>query len=727
MEEIYGFIESIVYTEPEKGFTVAGLIEPKKKELTCIVGVMPSIQPGETIRCKGGWKHHQEYGQQFEVKAFDLEAPSDLLGIKKYLESGMIKGIGPVYAERIVNTFGLDTLDIIDQTPERLAEVAGIREKRIEQIKKCWKEQHSIRNVMIFLRGHGASPSFAQKIYKTYGDASIDKVRANPFQLAKEIHGIGFKTADMIAKGIGIPHDSAARIDSGIEHSLWELSNEGHVCYPEKDLVPEVSAILEVAPEKVQQRIQALVKCDELIKENERIWVKPLFFAETGIARELARLMQGPCRIRPVLMDKAIEWVEKKLHIELAPEQKSAVSSGMQEKVLIVTGGPGTGKSTITKAILAITEKITTRILLAAPTGKAAKRISEITYKKAFTIHSLLEMDFTNGSFKRNRNNPLSCDLIIIDEASMIDTQLMNHLLRAIPADARLILIGDVDQLPSVGPGTVLKDLIRSELLPIIRLKKIFRQAAGSRIITNAHRINEGTFPDLSSASYSDFQFIEAEEPEEVLKTIVDLVKTGLAKSHRFHRFEDIQILCPMKRGIIGTENINIVLQQQLNPSHNPLHRMGRCFHIGDKVMQIRNNYEKEVFNGDVGKIVEIDFTENQLKVAFDGKVIDYDFTEMDELILAYAVSIHKFQGSECPCVIIPVHTTHFKMLYRNLLYTGLTRGKKRAIFIGTKKAIAIGIKNEEVLKRNTGLLDALRKFLPTGCRRPDTMPLFQL
>jgi exodeoxyribonuclease V alpha subunit len=715
MEEIYGFIESIVYTEPEKGFTVARLKEPKKKELTCIVGLMPSVQPGETIRCRGGWKHHAEYGQQFEVKAFDLEAPSDLLGIKKYLESGMIKGIGPVYAERIVQLFGLDTLEIIDKTPERLCEVAGIREKRIETIKKYWKDQQSIRTVMIFLRGHGASPAFAQKIYKAYGDASIDKVRANPYQLAKEIHGIGFKTADLIAKGIGIPHDSAARIDSGIEHTLWELSNEGHVCYPEKDLIPEVSAVLEVAPEKVQERISELVKKDELIEENDRIWVKPLYFAETGIARELARLMHAPCRIRSVLMDKAVEWVEKKLHIELAPEQRSAVAAGLHEKVLIVTGGPGTGKSTITKAILAVTEKITTRILLAAPTGKAAKRISEITYKKAFTIHSLLEMDFTTGGFKRNKNNPLSCDLIIIDEASMIDTQLMYQLLRAVPSDARLILIGDVDQLPSVGPGTVLKDIIRSEGLPIIRLKKIFRQAAGSRIITNAHRINEGTFPDLSSPPYSDFQFIEAEEPEEVLSAIVDLVKHKLAASHRFHRFEDIQVLCPMKRGIIGTENLNMVLQQQLNPSNSPLHRMGRCFHNGDKVMQIRNNYDKEVFNGDVGKVIEIDCAENQLKVAFDGRIVDYDFTEMDELILAYAVSIHKFQGSECPCVIIPVHTTHFKMLYRNLLYTGLTRGKKRAIFIGTKKAIAIGIRNEEVLKRHTGLLEALQKFLPAS------------
>jgi exodeoxyribonuclease V alpha subunit len=709
MEEICGFIESIVYADPDKGFTVARLKEPRKKELTCIVGIMPSIQPGETIRCKGLWKHHPEYGQQFEVKAFDLEAPSDLLGVKKYLESGMIKGIGPVYAERIVQKFGLETLEIIDKYPERLAEVSGIREKRIEQIVKCWKEQHSIRNVMIFLRGHGASPSFAHKIYKTYGDASIEKVRANPFQLAKEIHGIGFKTADMIAKGIGIPHDSAARIDSGIEHTLWELSNEGHVCYPKQELIPQVSTVLEVSCEKVLERVCALVERDELIQAHDKIWVKPLFFAEMGIARECSRILYGVCRIRSIVLDKALEWVEKKLQIELAPEQKCAVSSGMREKMLIVTGGPGTGKSTITKAILSITEKISTRILLAAPTGKAAKRLSEITGKKASTIHSLLEMDFTNGSFKRNRSNPLSCDLIIVDEASMIDTQLMYNLLRAIPDDARVICIGDVDQLPSVGPGTVLKDLILSERIPVIRLVKIFRQAAGSRIITNAHRINQGEFPDISVQSHSDFQFIDAQEPEEVLNHIIALVTKGLSK---WHRFEDMQVLCPMKRGVIGTENLNMILQQRLNPSPNPLHRMGRCFHVGDKVMQIRNNYEKEVFNGDVGKIVEIDFTENQLKVAFDGNVVSYEFTEIDELILAYAVSIHKFQGSECPCVIIPVHTTHFKMLYRNLLYTGLTRGKKKAIFIGMKKAIAIGIKNEEVLKRHTGLLDNLQTLL---------------
>lgn len=712
MEEIFGFIENIVFAEGEKGFTVARLKEPKKKELTCIVGIMPSVQPGETIRCRGQWKIHPEYGQQFEVKSFELQAPSDLVGIQKYLESGMIKGIGPVYAERIVKCFGLSTLDVIDKSPDRLFEVPGLGAKRVEKIKSCWQEQHSIREVMIFLRGHGVSPSYAQKIFRNYGDKSIEKVRSNPFLLAKEIHGIGFKTADLIAQGLGIPLDSSARIDAGIEHTLWELSNEGHVCYPIQELIPEVEAILQVPKEGIEARIQALVERQDLVREHDKVWVRPLYLTEIGIARELARLIQSPCRIRAVQIEKALEWVQKQLQLELAPEQKLAVGQGVKEKLLVVTGGPGTGKSTITKAILAITEKISSHILLAAPTGRAAKRMSEITGKKASTIHSLLEIDFKTGKFKRNRANPLVCDLIMIDEASMIDTQLMNHLLKAIPDEARVIFIGDVDQLPSVGPGNVLKDFILSERLPIIRLQKIFRQAAGSMIVTNAHRINQGEFPDISYNPRGDFQFLEAEEPEEISKIILDLIAQRLPKSHRFHRFDDIQVLSPMKRGVIGTENLNALLQQQLNPSPTPLYRFGRCFHIGDKVMQIRNNYEKEVYNGDVGKIIEMDLTEQTMKVSFEGKVVSYEFLEIDELILAYAVSIHKYQGSECPCVIIPIHTSHFKLLFRNLLYTGLTRGKKRVIFVGTKKALAIAIRNEEVLKRHTGLKETLCQFL---------------
>lgn len=715
MEEIYGFIENIVFTEAEKGFCVAKLKEPRKRELTCIVGTMPSIQPGETMRCKGVWKQHPEYGMQFEVSCFELEAPSDLVGIQKYLESGMIKGIGPVYAARIVKRFGLATLDIMDRLPERLLEVEGIGDKRVEKIKTCWQDQRAIRDVMIFLRGHNVSPGFANRIYRTYGDRSIEKVQHNPYQMAKDIHGIGFKTADGIAQNLGVSPDSPSRIDAGICHTLWELSNEGHVCYPKTQLMPAVEAILQVAPELIERRIETLSQTGDLVVREDLVWVKPLFLSETGIAKELLRIQTAGCTIRPILVDKALPWVERALKIALAPEQREAVGLGLEKKVLIITGGPGTGKSTITKAILEVTSKVSSQILLAAPTGRAAKRMSEITGKKASTIHSLLEMDFKAGGFKKNRHNPLVCDLLIVDEASMIDTQLMHHLLKAVPSSARVIFIGDIDQLPSVGPGNVLRDLIASQSFCVSVLKKIFRQAAGSRIITNAHLINQGEFPDISFHPQSDFHFISAEEPEEICQIIVDLVSKELPRTHRFHKFDDIQVLSPMKRGIIGMENLNLVLQQALNPSPTPLVRMGRSFHVGDKVIQLRNNYEKEVFNGDIGRIVEIDFSEQELKIALDGRIVPYDFLEMDELMLAYAVSIHKYQGSECPCVIIPIHTSHFKMLYRNLLYTGITRGKRRVILVGSKKALAIAVHNNEVRKRHCQLATFCRSHFPVA------------
>jgi exodeoxyribonuclease V alpha subunit len=709
MEEIYGYVESIVFYEEERGFTVARMKEPRKRELTCIVGTMPSLQPGESLRCRGTWKHHPQYGVQFEVSSFDFEAPSDLLGIQKYLESGMIKGIGPVYAQRIVNHFGTETLQIIDDTPERLHEVQGIGSKRVEMILGCWQQQKSIRQVMIFLRSHGVSPAYANKIFRAYGESSIEKVKANPFALAKEIFGIGFKMADSIAGNLGIAKNAPIRIDAGIEHVLWELTNDGHVCYPRQEFLPQAQKILELEPEEIEGRLRELIKNGLVQNEGEFIWVKALYLSELGITREIGRLMRAPLEtLRTVDEGKAIVWVQEELKLVLAPEQKEAVARGIREKLLIITGGPGTGKSTITKAILTISEKITKKILLAAPTGRAAKRMTEITGKKAFTIHSLLEMDFQVKSFKRNRDHPLDCDLIIIDEASMIDTLLMHHLLKAIPSHARVIFIGDIDQLPSVGPGTVLKDMIQSKQLLVSELKQIFRQAAGSQIILNAHRINQGEFPDLKTDSKSDFFFIRAESPEEIAETIVNLVKIRLPKRYRLHRFEDIQVLSPMKRGMIGTENLNILLQNQLNPNPSPLVRMGRTFHMGDKVMQIRNNYQKHVYNGDVGKIVEIDLSEQNLKVLFDDRTVNYEFSEIDELLLAYAVSIHKYQGSECLCIIIPIHTSHFKLLFRNLLYTGITRGKKLVILVGSPKALAIAVKNEETRKRHTGLTKAL-------------------
>lgn len=708
MEEIFGFIETVVFSGEESGFTVARLKEPRKKDLTCIIGILPGIQPGETLRCRGGWKHHPQYGVQFEVKEFEATAPSDLLGMQKYLESGLIKGIGANYAERIVKTFGLETLKVIDETPERLREVKGLGKKRIRSIKSCWQDQRSIRTVMIFLRKHGLSPSFAHKIYKAYGDESIAKVCDNPFILAREVKGIGFKTADTIAKNLGLPHNADTRIDAGILHVLWELSNLGHTCYPVEPLVAHVSTILEVDGANIRARLKHLIEVKEVIATDEHISHPRLFYAERGIAKELERLKSARCALRTVDVDKAIAWAEKKLGLSFAPEQKEGISACVSEKVVIITGGPGTGKSTITRGVLAISQHLTKSILLAAPTGKAAKRLSEITGRRAQTLHSLLEMDFQNGGFKRNRDNPLDCALIIIDEASMIDTFLMHHALKAIPPSARLILIGDVDQLPSVGAGNVLRDIIDAGTLAVCRLKQIFRQARGSRIITNAHAINEGTFPDLSVQWDSDFHYIQGETPEEIAETIVSLVADELPKKHRFHPMDDIQVLTPMKRGVIGAENLNVLMQRALNPSVHFIQRMGRRFHVGDKVMQMANNYDKHVFNGDVGKIVEIEREEQIVRVAFDSRVHTYTFLELDELQLAYAVSIHKYQGSECPCVVIPVHTSHFKLLFRNLLYTGITRGKKHVILVGTKKAIAIAVHNADGLKRHTQLRAAL-------------------
>ncbi len=705
MEEIFGYVETVVFAG--ESFTVARLKEPRKLELTCIVGALPTLQPGETVRCLGEWKHHAQYGRQFEVKEFESKEPSDLVGIQKYLESGLIKGIGPAYAERIVNHFGIDTLKVIDATPGRLAEVEGIGPKRIETIQTCWQQQKAIREVMIFLQSYGVTPAYAQKIYKTYGEESIEKVKEDPFALARDIGGIGFKIADQIAQKIGIPLSSGTRVRAGIEHMLWELANEGHTCFPESELALQTAQMLQLSEELILQNIETSVGDGVLIRDRGLIWNKPFHHAETGIARELSRLREASCGLRPVQIEKALIWVEEKLRLKFAPEQQRAIHQSIQEKIHIITGGPGTGKSTITRAILKISEKLTDQILMAAPTGRAAKRMTEITGKKASTIHSLLEMDFQNGGFKRNKENPLKCDLLIIDEASMIDTLLFYHLLKAIPSTARLILIGDIDQLPSVGAGNVLKDLIRSETVGVTRLTQIYRQAAHSKIVTNAHLINKGEFPEMMGGS--DFKFIELESQEEILASIVELITTKIPNYYHMNRFNDIQVLAPMKRGLIGTENLNVVLQKALNPSPTPLSRMGRTFHTGDKVMQIRNDYEKLVFNGDVGRIIAIDLPGQTLTIGFEDKRVDYTFSEIDDLVLAYAVSIHKYQGSECPCVIIPIHMSHFKMLHRNLLYTGITRGKKLVILIGTKQAIGMAVRNDEVKNRHTGLKEALQ------------------
>lgn len=733
MEEIKGYIERITFQNAENGWTVARMKVPKNYDLTTIVGNMPSIQVGETIRCKGYWHNDKNFGYQFQVKDYEVETPSSIAGIKKYLGSGLVKGIGNVFADRIVTYLGEDTLNIIDTNPDKLLEVSGIGKKRIEKIKSCWAEQKAVREVMIYLQKLAVSPAYAQKIFKKYGDESIFRIEQNPYDLAKDIWGIGFKTADKIAQNMKIAKDSDVRIDAGVEYVLSELSNNGHTCFPVEDFTEEAAKLLEVKAEQVQNRLEEIALENRVVLSNlvvdsfnsqpetrnselvPHIWLQTFYVSEVGIAKELRRLENGKTDFRQIDNEKAVEWAEKLMHIQLADNQKIAVKTSFTEKVHIITGGPGTGKSTITKVILAVMKTLTDKILLAAPTGRAAKRMAEITKMEAKTIHALLKFDFKMNGFTHNREKPLDCDLIIIDEASMLDTVLMYSLLKAIPTTARVIFVGDIDQLPSVGAGNVLNDLIQSKTIPVTRLTDIFRQAASSKIITNAHRVNAGIFPDINIEKDSDFFFVEEEDTEKMVMLIGDLVATRLPKRYGFNRLSEIQVLSPMNRGVVGNRGLNEYLQKRLNPSNEPLVKLGRSFHVNDKVMQIVNNYDKEVYNGDVGRITKIDRIEQELHVEIDKNNIVYDFTEIDELVLAYSVSIHKYQGSECPCVVIPIHTTHYNLLFRNLVYTGITRGKKLVILVGTKRALQIAVKNNRVSKRHTGLQQAILQEFSKG------------
>lgn len=709
MEEIVGTIERITFRSDESGYTVLQLKEPRKKELTCVVGVMPHVNPGETVRAEGEWKTHLIHGLQLEASRIKSERPADLYGIEKYLGSGLIKGIGPVYAKKIVLKFGTATLDILDKEPKRLQEIPGLGKKKLSQITDCWQTQKNIREVMIFLQSHGVSPAFAQKIYKRFGEESIGKVSENPYCLASEVRGIGFKSADEIAKKLGIPENAEIRIDAALEYVMEELSSDGHACYP-LDKFKEAAKLL-IGEFPLDPRIDYLIEERRfeklsLMTEGEMtpfIWLSSLWKAETGVAAELNRIKKAPSPLRAVDSYKAIDWVEKKLSIELASQQKGAVAAALHEKLLIITGGPGTGKSTITKAILAISEQLTTKLLLAAPTGRAAKRMAEICRRPAKTIHALLEYNYQSG-FKRTRENPLEADLLIVDEASMIDTELMYRLLRAVPSGCRLIFVGDVNQLPSVGPGNVLKDMLESKAFATATLTEIFRQASGSRIILNAHRINQGAMPDTKHGKESDFFFIEEEDPEKVLHQVLALNASRLPLRYGYHPLNDIQVLVPMKKGIIGADNLNVQLQEKLNGKESYIERGGRRYKVGDKVMQTKNNYNKEIYNGDIGLIKEIDREEETVVVNFDGNEVFYEFSELDELTLAYAVSVHKYQGSESKAIILIVHTTHFRLLQRNLIYTGVTRGKELVIVIGNYKGLMMGVKNEDVLKRYSGL-----------------------
>jgi len=716
LTDLSGQIERITFTNEENGFTIAKVKVQGKLDLVTVVGNLMAPMPGEILDMRGEWAIHPKFGEQFKVVQFKTKVPATAHGIKKYLGSGLIKGLGPVMAARIVERFGEKTLDIIENQVGRLAGVKGIGQKSIANIAKAWEAQKEIRDVMIFLQSHGVSAAYAAKIFKRYGDRSVAVVKQNPYRLATDIFGIGFLKADHIAKELGFSNDARVRVEAGVVYTLHQLSEDGHVFYPYEPLIERCRDILGVGREPIVGAIGNL-NADKLIiiedinkdiedsKENNKaVYLTRLHQCETGIANRLKALLSTPQSMRQVDVERAIQWVQQQLSFQPAENQKDAIRYALENKVLVITGGPGTGKTTIIKAILKILSQMKINIMLAAPTGRAAKRMSEMTGHEAKTIHRLLEYSIHKLGFQRNEKNPLDCDVLIVDETSMIDTVLMYHLLKAVPATASCIFVGDVNQLPSVGAGNVLNDLIASGAVAVIELTEIFRQAKASRIIVNAHKINAGELPVLRQSEISDpqndFYFIEQDDPEKVLEIILELAYRRISHRFGFDAIDDIQVLTPMHKGIVGAVNLNNRLQSALNPGNGGIVRGDRTFRVNDKVMQIRNNYDKEVFNGDIGRITAIQAEERRLTTRFDHRDVVYDFSELDEMVLAYAVSVHKSQGSEYPVVILPILTQHYILLQRNLIYTAVTRGRNLVVMVGSRRALAIGVNNNQTQQR---------------------------
>jgi exodeoxyribonuclease V alpha subunit len=743
-ETIEGHLERIVYFNEQNQYTVARLKVKGNPELVTVVGQLAGIAPGEVLKLSGAWETHTKYGQQFKADGYSVSLPAKVDGIEKYLGSGLIKGIGPVMAKQLVERFGEKTLEVIERSPNKLLGVAGIGGKRLQMILKAWEDQREIRDVMIFLQGHGVSTGYSAKIFKQYGQNAVRVVRENPYRLASDIFGIGFLIADRIAEKVGITKGAIIRAEAGILHVLEKMCDEGHVFLLYDRLLDQTEALLEIDRGALEPAIRNLAASEHIVVEDlhpvrglmdnrfgvlheesdgvhleddpseaiTAVYLKAFYAAEVGLANRLKALLSVPIKGIGIDATRTEKLVLQRLAIMLSKEQWVGLHTAVSQKVSILTGGPGTGKTTLVKAILAVFEAAGKEVLLCAPTGRAAKRLSEVTGHEARTIHRLLAYNFKSGGFQKNEKNPLDADVVIVDEASMVDTFLMYHLVKAVPVTAALILVGDIYQLPSVGPGNVLRDMIDSEQVPVVFLKEIFRQARKSLIIVNAHRINQGFSPTISDSNRDilvDFYFIQQEDPEKVLSTILELCCERIPDRFGLDPLSDIQVLSPMHKGMIGTTNLNRVLQQALNPSDDIIERMGRTFKRGDKVMQIRNNYAKDVFNGDIGTIGRIERDIEKITVKYDGRVVDYKFVELDELVLAYAVSVHKSQGSEYEAVILPVMTQHFILLQRNLIYTGVTRAKQLVVLIGTKQALAIALRNDRPQKRMTRLCERMQ------------------
>ena len=707
-EHLSGLVERVTFHSPETGFCVLRVKVRGHRELVTVVGSAATIQPGEFIQSSGRWDNHRDHGIQFRTTFLKVMPPSSLDGIEKYLGSGMIKGIGPHFARKLVKAFGEDVFYVIENTPERLRKLNGIGPKRVDRITSGWADQKAIREIMVFLQSHGVGTSRAVRIYKTYGADAIPLVSENPYRLARDIKGVGFMTADQIASRLGIEKTAMIRARAGISYTLTEAVSEGHCGLPEAELLPAAEKLLEIPTDILRdallQELQDETVVADTIGERRCIFLGHLWNAEKVVAERLKVLATGKPSWPDIDADKAIPWVAKNLGVTLSPSQQEAVRKAVSSKVMVITGGPGVGKTTLVNAILRILVVKGVSVALAAPTGRAAKRLSESTGMEAKTIHRLLEVDPRRGGFKRGIDNPLECDLLVVDETSMVDVPLMASLVKALPNETALMVVGDVDQLPSVGPGQVLADIIDSGAVPIARLTEVFRQAAESQIITNAHRVNSGYMPNLNvtKGDNSDFYFVEAHDPEDGVSKIIEIVKNRLPKRFGFDPIKDIQVLCPMNRGGLGARALNVELQKVLNPADDDIfvERFGFTYRVGDKVMQTENDYDKDVFNGDLGYVRRIDPDPQELVIEFDGRPVEYQFGELDELALAYAVSIHKSQGSEYPAVVIPLMMQHYMMLRRNLLYTGITRGQKLVVLVGQKKAVGIAVKGKVETRR---------------------------
>lgn len=715
-DEVAGLIERVTFFNEETGFAVLRIKSKGRRDLLTVIGTLPSVNAGEWIHAAGQWVQDREHGLQLRAQQIKSTPPTSREGMEKYLGSGMIKGIGPVYAKKLVHHFGEKIIDVIENRSRSLEEIDGIGPTRRKKIRDAWDEQRVIRDIMVFLHSHGVSTSRAVRIYKTYGNEAIDTVRSNPYVLCRDIRGIGFKTADQIAQKSGIPFDSLMRARAGITHVLLEASGRGHCRLPRQVLLDQATELLQIQTNIIETGLQQSVEALELQEVTQSgesfIYLPPLNHAETTVAERFRTLALAPSTYPPIDVPKAIEWVQDKIGFSLAGQQTEALTTVLKNRATIITGGPGVGKTTLIQAILRILKAKKIEYLLCAPTGRAAKRMTESTGSIAKTIHRLLEVDPRKGGFQRNENRPLDTQVVIVDECSMVDVVLMQHLLRAVPRHAHLILVGDIDQLPSVGPGSVLRDLIESATAPVVRLTEVFRQASGSQIINFAHLINSGTLPSFKETpTDSDFFHIAREDPERIAETILQMVSDRIPKRFSLDPFRDVQVLCPMNRGSLGTRSLNVALQETLNPprSDQPsIERFGWQFRPWDKVIQTQNNYDKDVFNGDIGQIITIDPTEQVVDIRFDERTVTYEFGELDEISLAYAITIHKSQGSEFPAVIIPLATQQFVMLQRNLVYTGVTRGRQLVVTVGQQRAMAIAVKNIRYEDRYSGLLQKL-------------------